>query len=141
MGQDTTLASPPEIGIIHKKHSQWRTEHADWLRDVDLWRREQELAEVMLFKLDRALPNHVATLREHAMAIQAHEQQLQAQEQLLAACLSGHGEEKQYAELARIHHQGREKHETMRQRHQKIQHTHHEAMKELKRITRLLEQS
>gem|GEM_PF-5823039 len=95
----------------------------------------------MLFKLDRALPNHVATLREHAMAIQAHEQQLQAQEQLLAACLSGHGEEKQYAELARIHHQGREKHETMRQRHQKIQHTHHEAMKELKRITRLLEQS
>ena len=140
MGQDTALEKPPEIGVIHKKHTQWRNEHADWLKDVDLWRREQELAEVMLFKLDRALPSHIATLRDHAMAIQNHERQLQTQEQLLAACLSGHGEEKQYIELMKIYRQGMEKHENMRQKHQKIQRIHSEAMKELKRITHLLEQ-
>lgn len=134
----------PEPGLdveaMHRDMNEWRSEHDAWLDDIDAWQREHKLAELVLYKLDRALPNHNSALAEHADAIKQHKKHVSRYERSLKNYIgSGKQDSLRYQALMKEHREQEARHQSERQRHKSFRDMHHAVMAELLRIRKLID--
>jgi len=140
--KSSTGRPPLKIEDLHHEVSEWSSEHDSWLKDIDLWRREQRLVKLILYKMERALPDQNNLLDEHTRIIRNHKQRVGAYEKKLQDLMAG---DKLYPEkfdaLWEEHQLLKDLHLRERERHESFRHAHLAAMSELNRLIHVLEQA
>jgi len=125
---------------LHRELNEWRSEHDAWLEDIDLWQREYRLAGAMLYRMERALPNHNMALEEHAESIRQHKNRVSTYEKSLKNLIgSGNQDAVEYKDLLKEHHLQENQHLNERRHHKSFRDTHLKAIAELMRATNFLE--
>ena len=56
----------------HKQHSQWDSEHAFWLDEIKLWKKNHQQALSKLHDIEKAIKQHATILDQHTNAIKKH---------------------------------------------------------------------
>ncbi len=133
----STLTS---IENIHKEMNKWRSEHDAWLEEIHQWQREHQIAEMVLYKMERALPDHNKALEKHAENIRQHKDLVCSCEKNMKDFLnSSEKDEEQHHALLQEHRLQEEAHQCEKNRHKSFRDTHLSTMVELIRLMRLLE--
>ena len=141
---DKSSGKGSELNVedLYRELKKWHSEHDTWLKDVDQWRREQRLVKLVLYKMERALPDQNDVLDEHAKLIRGHKQRLDAYEKKFRDLLV---EEKPHPDMQdtilKEHRSQKDLHLCERERHESFRRSHLAAMSELSRLTRVLEQT
>ena len=127
---------------LYRELKEWHSEHDTWLKDLDQWRREQRLVELLLYKMERALPDQHNTLDEHTKIIRKHKQRLDAYEKkfrdLLVEAEPHPGIQNT---ILKEHRLQKDLHLCERERHESLRRSHLAAMSELSLLTLVLEQT
>ncbi|VAW80822.1 hypothetical protein MNBD_GAMMA14-1263 [hydrothermal vent metagenome] len=127
---------------LHCEVDEWRNEHNAWLKDIEQWRREQRLVKLILYKMERTLPDQNNSLDEHINSIRKHKQRVNLHgrnfHNLLASDKSCPADNDI---LLKEHNLQKSQHLQEKERHELFRDTHQAAMSELTRLTRLLEQT
>ena len=61
------------IFIEHREHREWHDDHALWLKEIEMWKKEHHEAGSKLLEIHDAIRLQGKDLQEHAQAIRAHE--------------------------------------------------------------------
>jgi len=134
--------SHTSINALHREVNEWSNEHNAWLKDIEQWRREQRLVKLILYKMERTLPDQDNSLDEHINSIRKHKQRVNFYEKnfhnLLVSDKSCPADNDT---LLKEHNLQKILHLQEKERHELFQDTHQAAMSELTRLTRLLEQT
>ncbi|TCK17993.1 hypothetical protein DFR30_1252 [Thiogranum longum] len=134
--------SPKNIEELHREVKKWRSEHDTWLEDVEKWRREERYLKLLLFRMERALPDEGSSLDEHARRVKDHVQRVGAYEKRLQALMKkGNPYSDIDDTLLEEHRLQKNLHLQERERHASFRNSHEAAMFELTRLTRALEQA
>ena len=56
----------------HQQHSEWDSEHAFWLDEIKLWKKNHKEALSKLHEIEQAIKSHSTILNEHSQAIKKH---------------------------------------------------------------------
>ncbi len=128
------------VDELYDEINEWRCEHETWLEDIEEWHREHKLAELVLYKMERALPDHNRALEDHASIIHKHSNRIGRHERNLKNYIAGGQQDnKKHHALIKEHLSEDEQHTRERKRHDSFRETHKAAMAELVRISQLLQ--
>ncbi len=131
-----------KVEDLYREVNEWRSEHDAWLKEVDRWKREQRLIKLLLYKMERALPNQNNSLDEHTRIISKHKQRISAYEKRFRELLAGEKPcPEKYGALCEEHALQKKLHLRERERHESFRRSHLAAMSELARLTRALEKA
>ncbi len=134
--------SRTSVNALHHEVDEWRSEHSAWLKDIEQWRREQRLVKLILYKMERTLPDQNNSLDEHINSIRKHKQRVNLYEKSFQNLLvSDKACPVDYDTLLNEHKLQKTLHLDEKERHECFRDTHLAAMSELTRLTRLLEQT
>ena len=59
-----------------EQNQLWHEEHVQWIADIDLWQQETHRLVALLYRLEKAIPEHSSILQEHLALIEKHEQKI-----------------------------------------------------------------
>ena len=125
---------------MHRQNSEWRSEYASWRLDLEQWQREIRAAELLLFKIERALPATGRVMEEHRNAINGHERLLHKHEERLKRVAAA-PESEISDDLVAEHRHQQQHHLEVRDAHRKLGSRHHKAITEVRRLGALLGES
>jgi len=108
------------LAQCQKEYSQWRDEHALWLVEIKKWRRDEQQALALLFRLEQALPDCKSLLDQHYKMIMAHEDRLDTHKKRLAAYQRKDMDDKHYTELMDEHRHEADLHAGAKEAHAKF---------------------
>jgi len=126
------------LARCQKEHEQWRAEHASWLAEIKKWRRNEQQALALLFRLEQALPDYRMLLDQHHDEIRDHEGRLDAHKKRLTEYQRKDMDEAHYAELMDAHRHDEEQHARVEQLHADLRLKITAAMSELSHLASLL---
>ncbi len=140
--KNSDQSTPLSIDDLYRELKEWRSEHDTWLKDVDQWRREQRLVKLILYKMERAMPDQNESLEAHTKAIGKHKQRLGNYEKKFKDLLANTAPQSGMQDsILKEHRLQKDLHLRERERHASFRHAHLAAMSELSRLTRTLEQA
>jgi hypothetical protein len=59
-----------------KQNQHWHEEHVQWIADIELWQQETHRLVALLYRLEKAIPEHSSKLQDHIALIEKHEQKI-----------------------------------------------------------------
>jgi hypothetical protein len=59
-----------------KQNQHWHEEHVQWIADIELWQEETHRLVALLYRLEKAIPEHSSKLQDHLALIEKHEQKI-----------------------------------------------------------------
>lgn len=130
----------PTVAEMHSQNSEWQSEHASWKLDLEQWQREIHAAELLLFKIERALPATGRVMEEHRDAINDHDRLLREHEQRLKRVAAA-PESEMSDDLVAEHRQQQQHHLNVQDVHSNLGSRHHKAIAEVRRLGALLGES
>ncbi len=137
-----SIDSATSLNTLHSEVNEWRNEHNTWLKDIEQWRREQRLVKLILYKMERTLPDQDNSLDEHINSIRKHKQRVTLYENNFHNLLVSDKICPMDSDtLLKEHTLQKNQHLQEKERHELFRNTHQAAMSELTRLTRLLEQT
>jgi len=121
-----------------KELNRWRAEHAAWLADIKKWKRQEQRVLVLLFELERAMPNQRIILNEHADTIRKHEKTLNGYKKYLVEYHKMDIDDKRYAEMMDMHRKSKEQHVKVARKHAEMRLKHLAAISEISNLAKVL---
>jgi hypothetical protein len=132
-----------KLYTTHREHGEWHDDHAFWLKEIEMWKKEHHEAGAKLLAIHDAIRHGGLELQEHAQAIRAHEVSDHDHEAILAKLekqaenmLSPEESEKDIA----AHEAMKKMHNNHARLHQYFKNKHRETMKLVERLNQLLTQ-
>jgi hypothetical protein len=58
------------------KNQYWHKDHIRWIADIKLWQQETHRLVALLYRLEKAIPEHSSKLQAHLALIEKHEQKI-----------------------------------------------------------------
>lgn len=58
------------------KNQHWHKDHMQWIADIELWQKETHRLVALLYRLEKAIPEHSSKLQKHLDLIEQHEQKI-----------------------------------------------------------------
>lgn len=107
---------------LKQENAQWHRDHAVWAEEVRQWQHETERLVAMLYRVERAIPDHSSLLEKHNALIETHEQRVYSyecglDEHCIRTCPDYKTPEQQemfHKELLEVHEQTRLEHEKIK---------------------------
>ncbi len=125
---------------MRRQNSECRSEHESWRLDLEQWQREIRAAELLPFKIERALPATGRVMEEHRNAINDLDRLLCEHEERLKRVAAA-SESEISDDLVGEHRQQQHYHLNVRDVHRNLGLRHHKAIAEIRRLGALLGES
>lgn len=128
---------------LKQENEQWHRDHALWTEEAQRWQHETERLVAMLYRIERAIPDHSSLLDKHKSMVEMHEQRVISyecgiDEHCIKTCPDYKTPEQQHY----FHEELLEMHEKTRLEHQKIKQLYSNEMKKFRSLLlQLLEES
>ncbi len=128
---------------FRQENEQWHRDHELWAEEVKLWQHESERLVAMLYRIERAIPDHSSLLEQHKSLIEEHEQRVISYEcGIDEHCIKTCPDYKTPEQQRHFHKDLSEVHEKTRRQHDKIKQLYSTEMKKFRALLlELLEES
>mgnify|MGYP000468059266 FL=1 len=61
---------------LKEENQHWHEDHLQWIADIELWQQETHRLVALLYKLEKAIPEHSSKLQQHLVLIEKHEKKI-----------------------------------------------------------------
>ena len=58
------------------ENQHWHEDHLHWIADIEQWQQETHRLVALLYRLEKAIPEHTSKLQQHLVLIEKHEQKI-----------------------------------------------------------------
>jgi hypothetical protein len=118
---------------MHAEHTSWLAAHANWRRDIERWRAEQNAAAARLNTMQRLIEEDGEDIEEHAWALRQVEDAIAGHDREIARYLTGTSEPPQDLTTNR-HYDEESTFSKQQDAHEQIKKHHEELMVQLQRL-------
>jgi len=61
---------------LKEEKQHWHEDHLHWIADIEQWQQETHRLVALLYRLEKAIPEHASKLQRHLVLIEKHEQKI-----------------------------------------------------------------